>query len=306
MKIVIAITTFNRLNRFSNLFSSLIRTLDKKNRCEIIIADDGSTDGTIEYIEDLIIEDLPIFLIKNKRQGIHHQFNTIVRKLEELDFDYCFKCDDDIEFIKPGWDDLYIKAIKESGYDHICHYDKSWRSNKNLKNPVVIGDLISFCKAKDVQGAFFTLTPKVIKEVGYMDIENFGFRGVGHVDYTLRACRAGFNNINSPFDIINSNEYIKHQKEDYKSAMDIDVQNALENDEESRRKYKLIFDENRLYIPLNTNKESLTSPKETELLKKRIRDLENQKAWYENNYGHQPKWFVRLGKILRLISKPFN
>lgn len=304
--IVTAITTYNRIEFLKRFLWSYEQTFNRNLDHCIIIGDDGSNDGTNEYIESLKIPNTEILLIKNNRQGVHHQFNTIVNELEKIDFDYCFKCDDDIEFTKPGWEQLYIDAMGKTGYDHLCHFDISWRSEKNLREPVQQDGLISHCQAKDVQGAFFTLTPRVIKEIGYMDIENFGFRGVGHVDYTVRACRAGFNNINHPFDVLNSNEFIKHQSDDYKSAMDKDVQNALERDEESSRKYKLVSDSARRYIPFKINEHTLDNNTEKRLLKKRIEDLESQKMWYEKTYGHQPKWFVRIGKIIAKIINLFK
>ena len=154
---VLAITTFNRSHFLNKLINSFVATATSK--WQIIIADDGSTDGTLDYIGQLQIPNIPITVIKNNRQGVHHQFNTIVKELEKLNFDYCFKCDDDIEFIKPGWEQLYIDAIEKTGYDHLCHFETNWRSKKNLEKPVIQDDLISYCNAKDVQGAFFTLTP---------------------------------------------------------------------------------------------------------------------------------------------------
>lgn len=293
--------------KLRRLINSFERFYDQDDSWQIIIADDGSTDGTLEYLNNLEIPNVQIFIIKNNRQGVHHQFNTIVKKLEEIDFDYCFKCDDDIEFIKPGWEKLYIDAIQQSGYDHLCHFDPAWRQEKNLKNPVHKNGLISYCKAKDVQGAFFTITPEVIKKVGYMDVENFGFRGVGHIDYTIRCCRAGFNSIHHPFDAINSHYYIRHQKDDeYKSAMNIHIQNALESNTETKRKYELLKDENRMYIPFFKHAPSLDVGKEKELLNKRLSILQKEKEWYEETYGHQPKWFVRVGKLLKIFNSFFS
>ena len=110
---ILAITTFNRLHFLKVLINSFKKNATDSN-WKIIIADDGSTDGTIEYIESLKIPDVSITLIKNKRNGVHYQFNTIIRKLEELDFDYCFKCDDDIEFLKPNHRKHKQRKIKQT------------------------------------------------------------------------------------------------------------------------------------------------------------------------------------------------
>lgn len=304
-ELVLGITTYNRSSKLKRLLESFAQTADFSNNWQIIIADDGSTDGTIEYIENLNIPGTQISLIKNNRQGVHHQFNTIVRKLKDLEFDYCFKCDDDIQFIKPGWEKLYIDAIEETGYDHLCHFDPTWRPEKNFKKPIKKGRLISYCQAKDVQGAFFTLTTKVINGIGYMDTKNFGFRGVGHIDYTIRACRAGFNDINHPFDVINSNDYIAHQKENYSSAINNHILGALERSKESRRKYELIEDQNRLFIPYYKDAPSLDQNTERDLLIMRLEDLEDQLNWYKITYDHQPRWLVRLGKLLKLMRNQF-
>jgi len=296
---ILAITTFNRLHFVKILIASFIETIDiSLGSWQIIIADDGSTDGTLEYLEALKIENLPIEVIRNNRQGVHHQFNTIVKVLEKRTFDICFKCDDDIEFLRPGWEKLYSDAIYQSGYDHLCHFDPRWRPEKNLKKPINKDGLISYCQGKDVQGTFFTLTPRVIREVGFMDTKNFGFRGVGHIDYTLRAARAGYNHPCHPFDVAGSNDYITHQKGQYTSAMNRHLVKALENDEDSKRKYDLIQDNKRGYIDFFDNPPSLTGLMERDLLISRIATLEREKQWYESTYGYQPKWFVRLGKVL--------
>lgn len=297
MNIILAITTYQRNQYLEKMLNSFTQTKDNNANWQLIIADDGSSDGTVQYLESLKIQNVKIHLIKNNRKGVHHQFNTIIKHLESIPFDCCFKCDDDIEFIKPGWDQLYINAIQASGYQHLCHFDPYWRPEKNLKKTVKSGSLISYCKPIDVQGAFFTLTPEVLKKVGYMDTTNFGFRGVGHIDYTLRACRAGFNHPEHPFDVINSNAYIKHQTHEYHSALDKHIQGALENDAASERKYELLKDASRLYVPYNEIDSNLDE-QEVALLRTQLDNLQNQKIWYETTYGHQPKWFTRLGKLL--------
>ncbi len=300
---ILAVTTYNRLELLKRLLTTFLNSIDKnQDDWQLLIADDGSTDGTLEYLDGLKIPQVPITIIKNNRKGIYHQFNTIVNYLEDISFDYCFKCDDDIEFLKPGWDQIYIKAILESGYDHLCYFDTNWRPNKNLNKPIVKNHLISYCRAKDVQGAFFTLTPDVIKKVGYMDTKNFGFRGAGHIDYTMRACRAGFNDINHPFDAKNSQQYIKYQTESRTSALNKHVQNAIENDDEIKRRYELIKVSSRDYIPFNEEMPSFTSKIEKVLLLQRLDALEKEKEWYEETYGHQPRWFVRLGKLINFLK----
>lgn len=288
MNLVLAVTTYNRKDRLENLINSFFATRSDFHRWRVIIADDGSTDETIPYLNSLNASRENIFIIRNQRKGVHHQFNTLLKAIEKTQFDYCFKCDDDIEFIQKGWEDHYIRAIQESGYDHLCFFDPNWRPEKNMNSPVEKGSLISHCIGKDVQGAFFTLTPKVIEKVGYMDVENFGFRGVGHIDYTLRACRMGFNDLNNPFDAKGSGKYIRYQFDNYSSAMPEVLVKVFEDEADSKRKYDLI-NEPRTYVPFREMLQSIDTAMEKQLLLKRIETLENEKKtaeaeklWYES------------------------
>lgn len=312
-KIYLAITTFNRVDYLKRLIESFIKFRDPSLHWELIIADDGSTDGTLGYLRNLSVEDTPILIIQNKRKGVHHQFNTIVRELEGKDFEMCFKSDDDMEFIKAGWEKLYLDAARTSGFYHLCFFDPGWRPSKLLKEQVGLGPLVSRCRGIDVQGSFFTLTPDIIKKVGYMDTKNFGFRGVGHVDYTLRACRLGFNDLNHPFDAKGSNEYIRTQTENYGSSLPEELLAGLEDEEETRRKYALVHG-HRTYIPYADAMDSMDSEMEKKYLTRAVRSLGHQKRWYEEEiqrlkmwekeqYGHLPGWYVKIGKIFKIFSR---
>ena len=57
-------------------------------------------------------------------------------------------------------------------------------------------------------GCFYTLTPELIKKLGFFDEDSFPVRGHSHVDYTIRACRAEANDSQFLFDLSGSNEYI--------------------------------------------------------------------------------------------------
>ncbi len=310
---VLAITTYNRKENLEALISSFVDTHDRNLKWTVIIADDGSTDSTLDYLGTLELPQMSMILIHNNRRGVHYQFNTIVRQLESLHFDVCFKCDDDIQFTKPGWESLYITAMQESGYDHLCYFDPTWRPEKNLSTPVGRGRLISYCKGKDVQGAFFTITPEIVKKVGYMDVQNFGFRGVGHIDFTLRACRLGFNDIENPFDAAGSSEYLSMQHSEYRSALPSELIYGLEDDEATKRKYDLI-EQLRTYVPFRESNERLDGETEREYLVRAVKSLETQKLWYEQEiqrlklwekeaYGHLPKWYLRLGRIFKAIRR---
>ena len=167
-----------------------------------------------------------------------------------MEFDVCFCCNDDILFIKEGWDLLYRDVMERTGYDHLNYYDQNWNTKFNLPEPMVRGQLCSSGPPESIQGCFFTLTPEVIRTIGYFDTVNFGFRGLEHVDYTWRCCRAGFNAPDMIFDVLNSNDYIITQKDNYILSIPVPLQTMMHNAFDKKRKWQIIR-MNRLFIPKN-------------------------------------------------------
>lgn len=315
---ILAITTYNRLSYLKGLIDSWKKTKSENINWHIVIADDGSNDGTIKYIESLRIADTQLTLIKNNRLGVHQQMNTIIKKLETIDFDFCFKVDDDIEFLKPGWDNLYYKTVINTGYEHLVFCEDKWSQEQFLNNEIFKGDLVSKINILNVQGCFYTLTPNIINKVGYFDAKQFGFRGMGHVDYTARCCRAGYNDINNPFDVKNSNEYISAKKNNYQSSINKEFINRYDS---FKRKEKeiIILNNNRIYIPLVDIDSDIYIKFEKELLNISFLEIEKQqniinkqkqtiewfenenkkiKSYYNKKYEFLPKWYKVIGSLL--------
>jgi glycosyltransferase involved in cell wall biosynthesis len=216
---VLAITTCNRITYLKKCIESWEKTKSSNYNWVLIVADDQSNDGTLIYLEQLNIPNTEVIILSNSKFGVHQQVNTIFKKLESILFDICFKIDDDIVFLKKGWDLLYSSIIKDSGNDHLVFCDTDWCSEQHLEEPLIKDNLIGRVPLLHSHGFFYTITPEVLKKVGYMDVDAFGFRGMGHVDYTMRCARMGFTNKTAPWDVLHSNEYISATKENYKSVI---------------------------------------------------------------------------------------
>lgn len=296
-KFIIAVTTYNRLPYLKDFVDTFVETHHREAHWEMIIADDGSEDGTLEYVESLQLKDIPITLIKNNRTDITHQTNTIIRELSQRDFDLCFKCDDDILFLKPGWDQLYWEAMERTGYSHFAYYNLKWWPTLDLEAPIKKGELI--CYATSVhQGAFFTLTPEIIREVGYFDRFNFGFRGYEHNDYTVRCCRAGFNCLQTPFDVKNSNNYLDLQTKDgYAPAIPDELVKQL-NTEQAREWKRSFQQKNRIYIPFSADENTLAALDELPVKQVALRSKEKRRLVYQladDKYYPERGWWGRIG-----------
>lgn len=257
LRFVLAVTTYDRRDYLEQFIESWLITRNQEVEWTLIIADDGSSDGTLEYIDTLQIPGTNLMLIENQRSDVLHQTNTIFQQLSELEFDICFKCDDDVFFKKKGWDDLYWRTIQRTGYDHLVYYNKKWRPALTYSTPKQYGQLIGQCDLSHIQGAFFTITPKVLKVVGYFDAYHLGFRGYEHNDYTARCCRAGFNVLENPFDVNGSNDFIALQEKlNYVRAMSLAMENAIQSEATLAAKKQLVY-QNRIYVPFNRIEASL-------------------------------------------------
>ena len=135
----------------------------------------------------------------------------------QYNFDFGFIMNDDLLFLKKGWVLKYYLTYKKNNIDHLVYYDINFKAKEHLfynKDKT----LISYVSAKNCQGALFTFTKKLINEIGYFDENNFKIRGQSHIDFTLRCCRANFNNLNFLYDITDSNSYIRLNEHLYLSS----------------------------------------------------------------------------------------
>lgn len=263
LKLVLGITTYNRRDYLQACIETFLNTRSTEYEWVIIVADDGSTDDTLEYLENLVIPH-ELHIIKNKRRYACGQTNTIFELCQKISFDIGFKVDDDLVFMKKGWDDLYVDAMERSGWQHLVYRNQKvynelrQRDEPGFQAIPLTFDKSGLCEAiADVNmcygtGPFYSFTPDMIKKVGYCDEPNFPIRGQWHVDYHIRCCRAGFNDADHLYDPIGSNEYLDVQNniiDDYRCAIPWGEEYAKTKEpEELARRQRVMDDESRVYI----------------------------------------------------------
>ena len=215
---IIGITTYNRINYLKECINSLKKSLQDKIDYILIFADGNSKDSTFDYIKSLSFEsNISHVIISNGKNYIYRQSNSILKYSLNYNYDFGFLMNDDLLFLKEGWDLYYYKVYKKYNIDHLVYFDKEFKTiDHNIKKDKL---LVSYCEAKNCQGALFTFTKKMIHDIGFFDEYNFKIRGHSHIDYTLRCCRIGYNNINTLFDVKDSNSYIKLNSKKYVSSV---------------------------------------------------------------------------------------
>lgn len=327
VKMIFSVTTYNRGDYLRSLLTSWEETHSKDIEWKIVIADDGSNDNTLSIIQEFE-KKYDVFYIQNNRVGVHQQTNEILKYCAELDFDFAFKVDDDVKFLKPGWDKLYLNAARETGYHHLIFQDSSWNTAEISDRKVNKHNLVSITKTLNAHGFLYTFSPEVIKKVGYIDVDTFGFRGMGHVDYTYRCGCAGFNDKHTPFDVDNSNEYVTSSKKNYNSSINQSLINIFDR-YHRERKEKAILERTDYYVPYSKNElinyknfkeECLAAfiheyekfeqeineknetilwyDKELEKIKEWSHsEIEKTKNYYEQKIKRVPKWIFSIFKI---------
>jgi hypothetical protein len=248
-KLLLGVTTYNRRDYLQACLESFLATRNPAHEWVLVVADDGSQDDTLAYLESLPVAH-ELHFIRNQRRYAVGQTNTIFALSRKIGFDLGFKVDDDLIFKRPGWDDLYLEAIARSNFQHLCYLNHAHfielqrRRTPGFRLPPEWLDSSGLCAAHvDVHrcmGALFTFTPEVLERVGDADEENFPIRGQWHIDYSARCCRAGFNQAEHFFDARDSNRFLALQNDlrpDYRCSIpwDEDYKRTKTPEELSRR-----------------------------------------------------------------------
>lgn len=106
-KVAIIITTYNRLNLLKRTLESLHKSLNKdKNDVTVFVMDDGSTDGTVEFLRSFTPPH-PLrfeyqFMSHEENMGLRASLNDALKLILTGDFDYISYNQDDVEF-REGW-----------------------------------------------------------------------------------------------------------------------------------------------------------------------------------------------------------
>lgn len=262
--VVLAVTTYNRREYLRECLDSWAATRNPAYRWLVIVADDGSTDGTLDYLHRPGIP-ADCHVIRNARRGAGGQTNTIFQLCRRLDYAIGFKIDDDLVFKRKGWDDLYIEAARRSGFEHLCHlnlrlFNAERRPPQPLQpgRPLAIdpsGACAAFTDVYNCMGCLFTFTPRVLEKVGDIDEGNFPIRGDWHIDFSARAARAGFNRVDTFFDARDSGRYLDIQnnlKSAYRHtiAPHSQAMRTVSAPAEIERRRKVVRDQSRIFVSM--------------------------------------------------------
>lgn len=122
----ICMATYNGIKYIRNQIDSILPQL--KENDELIISDDGSTDGTLEYIIQLSEKDHRIKVVDGPHKGANANFFSLINlAVNDILF---FSDQDDIWFLNKI--DKVCKAFEENKYAKVVlHEDTIYYKNEN-------------------------------------------------------------------------------------------------------------------------------------------------------------------------------
>lgn len=184
-KIGIGLCTYNRGKDAKRVLNQIMQTIDV-NKCDIIVADDGSTDDTGKIFSNLEYAEYAT----GENVGGARNKNRILKRFK--DHDYIFIMEDDIYPIKPGWIEMIIECITLS---NIQHFNYIHKSVFNLPGYSYVDDPYKYKgftlrTSPNLGAQMMIMTKQCVKMVGGFAPDFKGY-GWGHCHYTWRCAKAG-------------------------------------------------------------------------------------------------------------------
>lgn len=185
MKRGVAICTYNRVEHIGEIIQACLDT--KPEGCTVVVADDGSDDGTFEAVSKYK-KHVSYYAGVNK--GVGANKNRALFALKDCDT-LCI-IEDDLKPIEKGWYEIYENFVFETGIHHVCRVqDKTVEENVPEFSAYIQKKLgYSPIYGPSPRGDLTFISARVLREVGSFSSE---FRGVGyaHGQWSSRAVAAG-------------------------------------------------------------------------------------------------------------------
>ncbi|CAM3259436.1 hypothetical protein CFR75_16825 [Komagataeibacter xylinus] len=185
MVIGIGISTYNRSKHLDRILFSIKKFT--KSPYHLVVANDGSLDNTIN-----ICKNHGVSVIGSCNKGIAFNKNRALYALSEFtDSDTIIMLEDDTMPIYPGWEQLWVKAVKNFGYVTYAHpkiADGISQGEGTPDNPYACMKITSQCAGVSI---------KSLKKVGYFDTRFKGY-GIEDGEWTTRLRNSGFGYIKVP------------------------------------------------------------------------------------------------------------
>ena len=202
----IGILSYNRMACIRRLIESIRRHTDLSRVC-IFVSDESSDRSIKSWLSKQ--EDIT-FINNDERLGVAGNTNRLLRCLAR--FKYKILLNDDVQIAKKGWENIYVAAMKETGYHHFCMRQRGIYGAKDRDGKVIaLKGLGIQTITEKPHGAVIAFDDIAFDKVGYFD-ESFGTYGMEHVDWSNRVSLSEIQP-NGFHDVIGSEQFFIIHKE---------------------------------------------------------------------------------------------
>ncbi len=201
-KVSIITLTHNNLEKTTKLYINSLYKYTNQDLFELIIVENGSTDGTVEYIEKIKSKYSNIKVILNSENKGFSKGNN--QGLKIATGDYICLINNDILFT-PDWLDSIVKLIENNSEVGLISpiINEFDNANININNYLEKSKSIIEKNKADIEykyTCFFCcacMKREVFEKVGFLD-ENFTPAWFEDDDYCIRTLYAGYKNAIAP------------------------------------------------------------------------------------------------------------
>lgn len=151
--ILIGIPSYNNARTIGHVVRAVQAGLAKyfpDKKAVLVNSDGGSTDGTVDVVKQITVEDFqsilihhrvgPFFKITTPYHGIPGKgsaFRTIFEIAKSLNVKACAVVDSDLRSITPEWMDLLIRPVIEGGYHYAAPYYHRHKYDGTITNSII-------------------------------------------------------------------------------------------------------------------------------------------------------------------------
>lgn len=115
MTVSVAMATYNGIAHIQKQVGSVLAQLQEKD--ELIVSDDGSTDGTRQWLDALSESDVRVKVLDGPRQGVVRNFEAAIAACKG---DWIFLADQDDEWM-PDKREAVLRCAKQTGAVLVMH-----------------------------------------------------------------------------------------------------------------------------------------------------------------------------------------
>ena len=206
LKISIILCTYNEVNYIENAIFELEKSIPN---LELVIVDDCSSDGTIEIIKKLNVNNRFKTIFRKKTRGLASAFN---RGFIETTGDYIGWIDTNMDELAPRFVEMSKELDGDNDLIILSRYIKGGGDERNLIRVICSKYFNLFCRImltrsiKDFTSSIFLMKRKIINEVTIL--------GYGHgeffIEFLYKVYKKGFK--------IKEISYIQKKDKDIKNS----------------------------------------------------------------------------------------